>query len=138
MRSRDVRNFNMLLNMSDHVLIYCSWGQGTQKKNSAFNSCGKQWHQPRPFFGHSFNRQNNENCIIYHDATIIALKPCSFIINGRKAFCLMLVSSLYDHCFTRTRPATPYFHIFYKQGHRRSGSMANPSIIDCFLCFNMG
>ena len=33
MRSRDVRNFDMLLNMSDHVLIYCSWGQGTQKKN---------------------------------------------------------------------------------------------------------
>ena len=32
MRSRYVRNFNMLLNMSDHVLIYCSWGQGTQKK----------------------------------------------------------------------------------------------------------
>ena len=29
---RDVRNFNMLLNMSDHVLIYCSCGQGTQKK----------------------------------------------------------------------------------------------------------
>ena len=46
---RDVRNFNILLNMSNHVLIYCSWGKGTQKKNSAFNSFGKQWHRPRPF-----------------------------------------------------------------------------------------
>ena len=46
---RDVQNFNILLNMSAHVLVYCSWGQGTQKKNSAFNSFGKQWHRPRPF-----------------------------------------------------------------------------------------
>ena len=48
---RDVQNFNILLNMSDHVLVYCSWGQGTQKKIAAFNSFGKQWHRPRPILG---------------------------------------------------------------------------------------
>ena len=34
------------------------------------------------------------------------LKTLFLHINGRKAFCLMLVSSLYDHCFT---PNTPIF-----------------------------
>ena len=69
----DVQNFNILLNMSDHVLAYCSWSLGARELRKKFQHSthsGNSGTGHAHFFDHSFNRQNNKNYIIYHDVTI--------------------------------------------------------------------
>ena len=61
------------------------------------------------------------------------LEPCSFNINGRKAFRLFLVSSRSDHAFTLNHaPTTPILYNSRIWGRRTSGVPANMGSIITF------
>ena len=110
---RDVRNFNMLLNMSDHVLIYCSWGQGTQKKFQHSTHSGNSGTSHAHFLAIPLTGKITKIALFTMMQLFNCLKTLFLQhINGRKAFCLMLASSLYDHCFTPNTPRHALFSYF--------------------------
>ena len=80
------------------------------------NSSGQPLRMTTPFFGSLIQVKFRKMAFLARSFHFMFLEPCSFNINGRKAFRLFLVSKLYGHVLTVFWPRPFYADKIAKNG----------------------
>ena len=97
LHTRAVQKTLFFSNNYELALFCCSCSQKVTTKNFKPKFIQITVRKATPFFGLLVQVKFRKMAFLARSFHFMFLEPCSFNINGRKTFCLLWVSKLYDH-----------------------------------------